>query len=340
MGLLEWLRATINDVDDVRVAVYIMIGIPGLALLWWRSASASRQARAALEQVEATQRKESLEQYQSSANMLTSDFAGTRIAAIYTLMAMATDKPDDFHVRVMQLFFAFLSNPPHDTVEGPPNEREDVQTILRVLRARSDAGLRLEKAMTGYGGGLRLRGARLAGSFLSDSRFPHTKFEIVDISKAVADSVDFRGSSWERCSLREGLYAGSNFSGARISSSDLSGSDYFAANFTMASFEHTDLSHSSLKCASLRGATLRAVSFMGSDLEMTDLTGTRIIGRKDQPGDPQACVLTQAQLDVAAAYPSAPPKIGPGSLDAVTGLPLVWNAERGRANWERRAEAV
>ena len=47
------------------------------------------------------------------------------------------------------------------------------------------------------------------------------------------------------------------------------------------------------------------------------------------------CVLTQAQLDEAAADPAKLPEIDSRILDAETGQQLVWNEDRGKRNWER-----
>ena len=41
------------------------------------------------------------------------------------------------------------------------------------------------------------------------------------------------------------------------------------------------------------------------------------------------CMLTQVQLDEAAADPPKPPEIHSGTLNAETGEKLVWNNERG-----------
>ena len=119
MDILAWLASHIDGIDDVRDGFYVGLGIPALALLWWRSASANRQARAALEQAKAAQDQSALAQadsqtnlFQSATDMLGSEVAAVRIGAIYALQRLAKHRPEDFHVPVMQLFLAFLCNRP------------------------------------------------------------------------------------------------------------------------------------------------------------------------------------------------------------------------------------
>ena len=72
MDVLVWLGSYIDGIDDVRDALYVALGIPALALLWWRSASANRQARAALEQAKAAQEQSALAQADSLTNLFQS----------------------------------------------------------------------------------------------------------------------------------------------------------------------------------------------------------------------------------------------------------------------------
>ena len=238
----------------------------------------------------------------------------------------------------MQLFFAFLGNPPPHSGDPPPGERDDIQTILRMLKRRSDANFELEKKQEFR---LYLRGAQLSGSALRASKFARTHFVQVDISHAYAEGSDFSHSSLEHCDLRHGRFNGCNFFLAGIRYSNLSDSTFQGVNFHRASMHFADLSASNLKYARLTRASLSAVDFAGTDLGMADLSGAHIkAGRRLKP-DGQVddtevpCVLTQAQLDQAAADPAQPPQIHPGTMDAATGIELVWNEESGRQNWER-----
>ena len=102
-----------------------------------------------------------------------------------------------------------------------------------------------------------------------------------------------------------------------------------------------NLSDSNLKYARLTRAHLSAVDLRGSDLTLADLSdGSIKPGRVLKPDgelddEEVFCMLTQAQLDEAAADPAEPPEIHDGTVDAETGDKLVWNNERGEQNWRR-----
>ena len=353
MDILAWLASHIDGIDDVRDAFYVGLGVPALALLWWRSASANRQARAALEQAKAAQDQSALAQadsltnlFQSATDMLGSEVAAVRIGAIYALQRLAKHRPEDFHVPVMQLLLAFLCNPPADSGDLPPGDggvlppeqRDDIQTILQLLKRRSDADLEIEKQQK-----LRLymHGAQLSNSALRMSKFARAHFVQVDISHAYAEGADFSHSKLEHCDLRHGRFGGCNFFLALIFYSSLSNSNFRGANFHRVNMHFANLSKSDLKYAKLTRASLSAVDFKESNLEMADLSGARIKpGRRMMPDgeldeEEVPCTLTQEQLDRALADPAHPPEIHAGSLCAATGLELVWSKEHGKRNWER-----
>ena len=353
MDVLVWLGSHIESIDDVRDALYVVLGIPALALLWWRSASANRQARAALEQAKAAQEQSALAQadsltnlFQSATDMLGSEVAAVRIGGIYALQRLAKHRPEEFHVRVMQLYIALLCNPPADSGGLPPGDggeplpgdREDVQTILRLLKDRSDADIELEKRQKLR---LYLRGAQLARCPLRASKFAHAHFVEVDISHAYAEGTDFSHSKLEHCDLSHGRFGGCNFFLALVFYSGLSNSNFRGVNFHRANLHFADLSKSDLKYAKLTRAHLSAVDFRESNLEMADLTGATIkLGRRMKPDgemdeEETPCILTQEQLNQALADPAHPPQIQPGSIDPRTGLGLVWSQEHGSRNWER-----
>ena len=246
----------------------------------------------------------------------------------------------------MQLFLAFLCSPPADSGGLPPGDggellpgyRDDIQTILRLLKLRSDADLELEKREDFQ---LYLHGAQLSRSALRMSKFTRAHFVQVDISHAYAEGADFSHCALEHCDLRDGRFGGCNFFLALIFYSALSNSSFHGANFHRANMHFADLSRSNLKYAKLTRASLSAVDFRESSLEMVDLSGARITpGRRMKPDgeleeEEVPCLLTQEQLNQALADPAHPPEIRPGSIDAGTGLELLWSGEHGKRNWER-----
>ena len=84
MEFLNWLSTNVDGIDDLRDALYVVLGIPALVLLWWRSASANRQARAALEQAEVAQDQFRLAEQGSLTNLFqaSSDMLGSEVVAV------------------------------------------------------------------------------------------------------------------------------------------------------------------------------------------------------------------------------------------------------------------
>ena len=215
MEFLNWLGNNVDGIDDLRDALYVVLGIPALVLLWWRSASANRQARAALEQAKVAQNQFRLAErgsltglFQASSDMLGSEVVAVRIGGIHALMRLAEQEPEDFHIRVMELFRAFLSTPPPYPADPPPSERDDIDTVLQILKRRSDPALELEKKQKFY---LYLRAAQLSGTALRTSRFARAHFVQTNISHAYAEHSDFSHSTLEHCDLRDGRFTPANF---------------------------------------------------------------------------------------------------------------------------------
>ena len=348
MNFLNWVSNNELSIGDVRDAFYILVGIPAIMLLWWRSASANKQARAALEQAKAAHDQIVLAQEDSLTNlflsateMLGSEVTAVRIGGVHALMRLSEQRSEEFHVRVLQLLCAFLSSPPPPPAELPQGTRDDIHTILQVLKRRSDAALELEKQRKFY---INLRMAQLSGSALRGSKFARANFVESDLSNAYAEGSDFSHSRLDHCDLRKGRFNGCNFFLAGISYSNLSDSNFQGTNFHRASMHFLNLSGSNLKYAKLTRASLSAVDFTGSILEMADLSGARIkMGRRLKPDgeidDTEVpCTLTQRQLDEAAADPKNIPQIDTGILDDAIGRQLVWNEDRGKQNWERLEE--
>ena len=340
---LKGLFECIDGIDDVRDLFYILLAFPVLVLLWWRSVSANRQASAALDQAKSVQEQVALAQrdslfsrFQTASDMLGSEVLSTRIGAIYSLMRLADDRPEQFHVQVMILFCAFLRNPPPYAGQKK-TVRDDVHTILQVLKKRSKSAIQLEKDQRYY---LDLTMAQLSGAALRASKFERAHFVGADLSEAYAETTDFSHTHWEHCNLGKGLFMSTSFFLASLFSCDLSNSDCRAANLSRAHFHRSMLCGANLKHANMTGAVLSATDLTGACLLLCDLSGARIESSKlhrDGTIDESAtyCRITQAQLDEATADPDRPPNIAPGTIDVDTGLEVAWNRSKSEENWEK-----
>ena len=340
---LTWLYEHIDGIDDVRDLLYIFLAIPALALLWWRSTSSNRQARASLNQAKATQEQVALAQsdslihrFQTASNSLGSEVISARIAAIYSLMRLAENRPEQFHVQAMELFCAFIRNPP-PYPSSPDAFRDDIHTILQVLKRRSDFSIKLEKKQRFY---FSLGMAQLSGAALRNSKFARANFEGANLSKAYAEHSDFSHAHLEHCRLRDSRFIAAKFVLANLFYSDLSKSDFQAADFHRANFHFSIMSDANLKYANLTDAHLSATNLEGASLFLSDLSGAHIksstLHTDGTIDDTETfCTLTQAQLDETGADPKRPPHIDPGTIDADTGLRIVWCQRLGKENWER-----
>ena len=134
-------------IETVRIVVIVWFGFIGFNLTIWRSTIAEHR-------LESMGRNHLEEQYRNASEMLKSKELFARLGAIDDLNQLAREHPDQFHVRVMRLYAAFVRNP----VEGcerlaadgsvlgtePPLPREDIQTIIVYVSVRSAEGRELE----------------------------------------------------------------------------------------------------------------------------------------------------------------------------------------------------
>ena len=335
----------INGIDDVRDLLYIFLAIPVLILLVWRSVSANRQANAALdhvkslqEQVALTQRDSLNQRFQSASDMLGSEVLSTRIGAVYSLMRLAEDRPEEFHIQTMILLCAFLRNPPSYASESERVAfRDDVHTILQALKRRSKYAINLEKDQKFY---MDLTGVRLVGAALRHSQFSRAQFTGADLSEAYSEGTNYSHSHWEHCNLRKGRFVGANFFLAGMFSCDVSSADLQGANLHRSHFHRSTMCGTNLKYARMTGASLSATNLTGACLYLCDLSGARIESSKlhrDGTVDEieTFCTITQAQLDEATADTENPPKIAPGTIDIETGQDVAWNMSKSEENWEK-----
>ena len=223
--------------------------------------------------------------------MLGSDLLSVRLGGIYALDNLAEEYPEQYHLRIMRLYCAFIRHPSGkaDQAIAPTSEepstpdarydeawqeaasqdederdtwvREDVQEIMNLLRKRSGKRIALEQ-QSGFVPDLR--GADLQ----------HANLARMKLDRAVLSNADLSYSSLYRTSLKKAILRDTKLPGAMLNEADLSGAMLAGA----------DLSKSTLEKTNLSGAR-----FYDPD--------SRTVGRG----------LTQDQLDMAYADSSNPP---------------------------------
>ena len=297
-----WLQAGVAGPESgsttIRNLSFLFAGLIGLPLAIWRSLVSERQADAAQRQAEISQQDLLNERYQRGAEKLGSDVLAVRLAGIYALQCLAEEHPQQFHLRIMHLFCAFVRSPSVERTENPslgkfgtgqaPKNREaesgarprqDVEAAMEAIARRSKEGIGLERDAEFL---LDLRGAQLAG------------LNLINIKEV-------------------------NLSWANLSFADLS-----QINLR----PHADMSwihavNTNLSNACLVDVNLSVARFWGADLSQTVLAGANVSGAVFSNNRDTPCSLTQAQLDSARADPRHPPIVD-GVLDTETDDPLIW----------------
>ena len=121
--------------------------------------------------------------------MLGNQLLSVRLGGIYALRKLAEEHPEGYHVQVMDLFCAFLRNPPTTvqqtvSLNGP---NQDVEAILEVIRTRSADRLTIEERVSYV---LDLRCSRLQGARLDNANLFKAKLWYADLSSPMDDPIN------------------------------------------------------------------------------------------------------------------------------------------------------
>ena len=254
-------------------------GVVGILLALWRSKVAERQTATA---------QESLlnDRYQRGADMLGNNALPVRMGGIYVLKRLAEDRPEQYHVPVMELFCIFVRHPTTDPRFASLSNvlREDVQAVMTAIGSRSEIGLEYERAANFH---LQLLGAAL---------------DYADLREANLAGGDLRGASLFSATLFE---------------TDLSGAALVRANLAKAKAERANLSWANLSDAKLQDTYISGAVFRE---EVNDASPS-FLGYPIGMVVPAR--LTAPQLGLARADPENPPILN-DVVDADSGRPLVW----------------
>lgn len=267
----------------------------GLIAIWvavWRGVVADRQAKASRDQAQTSWSGLLNQRFQRGSDMMHSEILSRRLTGIHELQNLAEEHPVHYHIKVMELFCAFVRRPTEASAgkgqqRGPERKTniqdyalgEDVQEIMRAISYRGDLGIALEKKAKIH--------LNLTGAVLPLAHLPNAKLAGVDLSDAhfYPNNLSVKESSRNVQLL---------YSRADLSESDLSGAFLFDANLTN---------------VFLYGATLTEAWLTGANL-----TGASLNRAKG---------LTQVQLNEAVADSEDPPDLR-NAHDAETKDLLKW----------------
>ena len=254
-------------------------GVIGILLALWRSRVAERQTTTA---------QQSLlnDQYQRAADMLGNTALTVRMGGINVLKHLAEDHPEQYHIRVMEMFCVFARQPTTDPAFSSLTGmlREDVQAVMTAIGSRSEVGLEYESAANFH---LQLLGAAL---------------DYADLREANLAGADLRGASLTFATLYE-----TDLSGAALVRANLAKTNAKRANLCWA-----NLSDARLHDTYISGAVFREEVTVASPSSLGHPIGMIVPAR-----------LTAMQLGLARAEPENPPILN-DVVDADSGRPLVW----------------
>ena len=230
-GILSWCfwDELGNENESVSTTIrnvgLLVGGVAAVLIAVWRSIVAERQT---------TTSQQGLlnERYQKGAEMLGSKVLSVRLGGIYALEQLAAEQPQYYHLKIVKLFCAFMRHPvkdksrqsKEDEEEKPghniPRPHEDVQAVMEAIRARSKAGIQLERKHCLK---LDLSSADLRSVQLMGADLSHSILTGADLSKARLDDVNFSNASLDKANLSGARLGGANLSDAALWSTNLTG---------------------------------------------------------------------------------------------------------------------
>ena len=323
----EWLRSgTGGSVESnsttLRNYGFLIAGIIALILAVWRSSISERQAGISQIQANIAQESQRFDSYQRAAEMLGSTTLTTRLGGIYALHQLANNHPQEYHLQVIELFCAYVKNPPtqgktaSELQEDFPSLRKDVQAVMTAIGNRTATGRQLERALYLH---LDLRGADLTNVDLDSANLEYT-----DLSRAILENANLYGTSFKHSYLRDAIFS-------RATSEDAT---FQNAGMTRAQMDHmdiltTDFSGAALYEVDFLDTEFYDVNFTRASLRDANLSGARFYAEEEVNQDSNtretiSVLITQAQLDTAWADPARPPTIDNGTSDIESHQPLTW----------------
>ncbi len=217
---------TVTPSEVLRNLGLTALGVIGLPLAIWRSLVAERNARVA-------ERSHQNERYQTAAKMLGDSILAVRLGGIYALDRLARESPKEYHITAMELFCAFVRNPPHEeadtaaeamesTPEGtdkpgkkaqeePIPLRQDIQEIVERIRTRSKTGIEIEDAkfrlnlLEANLGKAKLFRANLSDAILSRTNLSGALLTIANLYRAYLTKANLSGTFLTGANLKEAL---------------------------------------------------------------------------------------------------------------------------------------
>ena len=142
-------------ISEVRDVVLMLVGILGLGFAVWRISIANRQASASEGQLFSTWEAALNEQFKVGIELLGNQMVTVRTGGVHVLSTLARTNPEEYHVRVMDIFGGFLKWPPRMPSAsggvGPIDfDSPDLVAAIEAINNRTDKQKEIERSGNFY----------------------------------------------------------------------------------------------------------------------------------------------------------------------------------------------
>ena len=300
-----WGEATYQDgrlvelkVDRGRIIQQLLIVVGGFVALFlamWRTWTAKLQADASLQQVTIAQKGQNTERFVKAVEMLSSDSATERRAALLALKEIATLDFPNSYLSTRQMLQTFIQEA-SDHYWSLVNTAGDLSAKSRRADEIGDAFMTFGQLKASYDP---------KGDLSELTIFPFIQMNDIYLTKAVCVFTDytslyFRGGTFEECGLIHSIMSGVRFENCTFSNILANYSDFAGCHFRGCTFKGKE---KDFRQAFLQGAVFENVRFEeGGRIYISDISGA----------DFTACPeLVPENLVDCAAWSDNPPKFPP-----------------------------
>jgi uncharacterized protein YjbI with pentapeptide repeats len=294
-----------ETIRDLALTVAAVVGLP---LLIWRTVSAHRLSKAALQQAEtASQRHQAQDEadrerritdsFTKAIEQLGSDKLEVRLGAIYALERIARDSKRD-HGPIMETLTAYVRERASWPLRTPVSSAEARQLLddgARTIKPTADieatltviARRRREHDIEGQR--LDLRGTDLRGAYLVGA----------SLEKLFLMDAHLEGASLMQSHLEETIFLQAHLKRAYFTQAHLERAELAAAHLEHAILQEANLEGADLQQAHLEGADLRWARLEGAFLLQARLEGANLEGTHLERADLRQAHLKGANLEGA-----------------------------------------
>ena len=283
--LWDWLADNESGSATIRNIGLVIAGSVAIPLAIWRAVVADKQASSAQHQTTIAQQGLLNERYQKGAEMLGSNVLSVRLGGIYALKRLAEERPEHYHIQVMQLFCAFVQHPTKDQRLEPGRAviepgtllgiSQDVKAVVDAICSRGHSRIALERKEDFK---LDLQGADLPGVQFLDADLSHAMFHHAKLPGVNIANTDLTDAFFNYSDLSDAKFRNVNFNRTRFFAANLSGAKLQDAELTDTDFHNADLSGANLWRANLHGAIFQDAKLCRAWLESANLSNSGFLG--------------------------------------------------------------